>query len=109
MVEIEKPDNEDLGISLAPCHEVKTGQNAFFINFLRQGSIADRCGALFTGDRVEAIDDIHVEDLTLQEAMRRLKHNGLDRVRLQIVPNAISDPERQAKPGIGWSITVFLL
>ncbi|KAF6776362.1 hypothetical protein AHF37_04503 [Paragonimus kellicotti] len=32
--------------------------------------------------------------------MRRLKHNGLDRVRLQIVPNAISDPERQAKPGI---------
>ncbi|KAF5406049.1 hypothetical protein PHET_00429 [Paragonimus heterotremus] len=100
MVEIEKPDNEDLGISLAPCHEVKTGQNAFFINFLRQGSIADRCGALFTGDRVEAIDDIHVEDLTLQEAMRRLKHNGLDRVRLQIVPNAISDPERQAKPGI---------
>nr|QQY02593.1 glutamate receptor-interacting protein 1 [Cryptocotyle lingua] len=96
MVEIEKPGNEDLGISLAPCHEVKTGQNAFFINYLRQGSIADRCGALFTGDRVEAIDDIHVEDLTLQEAMRRLKHNGLDRVRLQIVPNAISDPERQS-------------
>ncbi|OON13808.1 PDZ/DHR/GLGF domain protein, partial [Opisthorchis viverrini] len=84
MVEIEKPGNEDLGISLAPCHEVKTGQNA--------------CGALFTGDRVEAIDDIHVEDLTLQEAMRRLKHNGLDRVRLQIVPNAICDPERLSKP-----------
>ncbi|TGZ59450.1 hypothetical protein CRM22_009066 [Opisthorchis felineus] len=98
MVEIEKPGNEDLGISLAPCHEVKTGQNAFFINYLRQGSIADRCGALFTGDRVEAIDDIHVEDLTLQEAMRRLKHNGLDRVRLQIVPNAICDPERLSKP-----------
>ncbi|CAL8072076.1 unnamed protein product [Calicophoron daubneyi] len=97
MVEIEKPGNEDLGISLAPCHEVKTGQNAFFINFIRQGSIADRCGALFTGDRVEAIDDIHVEDLSLQEAMLRLKHNGLDSVRLQIVPNAIPDPERQAR------------
>lgn len=42
MVEIEKPGNEDLGISLAPCHEVKTGQNAFFISQIRQGSIGDR-------------------------------------------------------------------
>ncbi|VDP95434.1 unnamed protein product [Trichobilharzia regenti] len=31
-----------MGISLAPCHEVKTGQNAFFIDSIRQGSIADR-------------------------------------------------------------------
>ncbi|VDP74642.1 unnamed protein product [Echinostoma caproni] len=103
MVEIEKPGNEDLGISLAPCHEVKTGQNAFFINHIRQGSIGDRCGALFVGDRVEAIDDIHVEDLTLQEAMHRLKHNGLDSVRLQIVPNAIMDVEKQSRTGAGRS------
>ncbi|TPP66583.1 Glutamate receptor-interacting protein 1 [Fasciola gigantica] len=99
MVEIEKPGNEDLGISLAPCHEVKTGQNAFFISHIRQGSIGDRCGALFVGDRVESIDDIHVEDLTLQEAMLRLKHNGLDSVRLQIVPNAIADIDKQSRSG----------
>ncbi|CAH8442268.1 unnamed protein product [Schistosoma mattheei] len=78
VVEIEKPANEDLGISLAPCHEVKTGQNAFFIDNIRQGSIADRCGALFEGDRVESIDDICVENIKLQEAMYRLKNNGLN-------------------------------
>lgn len=60
-----------------------------------------RCGALFVGDRVEAIDDIHVEDLTLQEAMLRLKHNGLNSVRLQIVPNAIADTEKQIRSGTG--------
>ncbi|CAI2723249.1 unnamed protein product [Schistosoma spindalis] len=94
VVEIEKPANEDLGISLAPCHEVKTGQNAFFIDNIRQGSIADRCGALFEGDRVESIDDICVENIKLQEAMYRLKNNGLNVIRLQIVPNAIMNSDK---------------
>ncbi|CAH8444210.1 unnamed protein product [Schistosoma haematobium] len=94
VVEIEKPANEDLGVSLAPCHEVKTGQNAFFIDNIRQGSIADRCGALFEGDRVESIDDICVENIKLQEAMYRLKNNGLNVIRLQIVPNAIMNSDK---------------
>ncbi|TNN12923.1 Glutamate receptor-interacting protein [Schistosoma japonicum] len=97
VVEIEKPDNEDLGISLAPCHEVKTGQNAFFIDNIRQGSIADRCGALFEGDRVESIDDICVENMKLQEAMYRLKNNGLNVIRLQIVPNAIMNSDKSVQ------------
>ncbi|CAH8438788.1 unnamed protein product [Schistosoma turkestanicum] len=97
VVEIEKPANEDLGISLAPCHEVKTGQNAFFIDNIRQGSIADRCGALFQGDRVESIDNICVENMKLQEAMYRLKNNGLNVIRLQIVPNAIMNSDKSVQ------------
>ncbi|XP_018647925.1 hypothetical protein Smp_141070 [Schistosoma mansoni] len=97
VVEIEKPANEDLGISLAPCHEVKTGQNAFFIDNIRQGSIADRCGALFEGDRVESIDDICVENMKLHEAMYRLKNNGLNVIRLQIVPNAIMNSDKSVQ------------
>uniref|UniRef100_A0A094ZWC2 Glutamate receptor-interacting protein 1 n=1 Tax=Schistosoma haematobium TaxID=6185 RepID=A0A094ZWC2_SCHHA len=109
VVEIEKPANEDLGVSLAPCHEVKTGQNAFFIDNIRQGSIADRCGALFEGDRVESIDDICVENIKLQEAMYRLKNNGLNVIRLQIVPNAIMNSDKSMQNNSGFTRNLLIL
>ncbi|VDQ04692.1 unnamed protein product [Trichobilharzia regenti] len=60
-----------------------------------------KCGALFEGDRVESIDDICVENMKLQEAMYRLKNNGLNVIRLQIVPNAIVNSEKPMQSNSG--------
>ncbi|VEL08738.1 unnamed protein product [Protopolystoma xenopodis] len=42
------------------------------------------------GDRIEAIDDVRVSHMSLQEAMHRIRHNRLDFVRLRLVPLAIN-------------------
>lgn len=46
---------------------------------------------MFVGDLVEAIDNIDVEHMKLEQAMHRLKNNGQNAIYLQIVPHAISN------------------
>lgn len=67
-----------------------------------------RCGALFEGDRVESIDDICVENIKLQEAMYRLKNNGLNVIRLQIVPNAIMNSDKSIQNNSGNELNLLI-
>ncbi|KAL3313682.1 hypothetical protein Ciccas_007711, partial [Cichlidogyrus casuarinus] len=124
VVEIEKLPFEKLGVELISSeafhasasyphqmmdgpNQLPTGSSTFYINYIRPASIADRCGALLVGDRVECIDDLPTAEMSLNEAMHRIKSNVSDSIRLQITPvlGPASQPtgssKKRARPETG--------
>ncbi|CAG9540223.1 unnamed protein product, partial [Cercopithifilaria johnstoni] len=86
-VKIEKDYSLDIGIELI-CeidHTNKMTTYAFFINHLVPASAADRCGALFPGDQIIAINGCKLDFIPFSD-VNRLLQTPLPTVYLEIIP-----------------------
>ncbi|EFO15253.1 hypothetical protein LOAG_13259, partial [Loa loa] len=85
-VKIEKDFSLDIGIELI-CeidHTEKTTY-AFFIDHLIPASAADRCGALFPGDQIIAINGCKLDLIPFSD-VNRLLQTSLPTIYLEIIP-----------------------
>ncbi|KAM3174074.1 hypothetical protein ACTXT7_011265 [Hymenolepis weldensis] len=85
-IEIEKLPTERLGASLVTFGENLQGTKRLLISHIRDGSIADRCGALQVGDLIETINGRSAGDLSLQEAIDLLSDASARSIKLRILP-----------------------
>ncbi|VUZ48141.1 unnamed protein product [Hymenolepis diminuta] len=85
-IEIEKLPTERLGASLVTFGENLQGTKRLLISHIRDGSIADRCGALQVGDLIETINGRSAGDLSLQEAIDLLSDTSSRSIKLRILP-----------------------
>ncbi|VDL61026.1 unnamed protein product [Hymenolepis diminuta] len=85
-IEIEKLPTERLGASLVTFGENLQGTKRLLISHIRDGSIADRCGALQVGDLIETINGRSAGDLSLQEAIDLLSDTSARSIKLRILP-----------------------
>ncbi|CAG2056066.1 unnamed protein product [Timema podura] len=81
LVEIERPCDKDLGVTLAA-----TSTGRIIIEGVITASIAERCGALHVGDQILAVDETRVEGsgLAISEVMELLQSSTV--VTLEILP-----------------------
>nr|CAD7265809.1 unnamed protein product [Timema shepardi] len=81
LVEIERPCDKDLGVTLAA-----TSTGRIIIEGVIAASIAERCGALHVGDQILAVDETRVEGsgLSICEVMELLQSSTV--VTLEILP-----------------------
>ncbi|VDK84231.1 unnamed protein product [Litomosoides sigmodontis] len=85
-VKIEKDFSLDIGIELI-CEIDHTSKMAcgFFIDHLIPASAADRCGALFPGDQIIAINGCKLDFIPFSD-VNRLLHTPLSTIFLEIIP-----------------------
>uniref|UniRef100_A0A8R1TS50 PDZ domain-containing protein n=1 Tax=Onchocerca volvulus TaxID=6282 RepID=A0A8R1TS50_ONCVO len=85
-VKIEKGFSLDIGIELI-CEIDHTNQTtyAFFIDHLVPASAADRCGALFPGDQIIAINGCRLDFIPFSD-VNRLLQTPLPSIYLEIIP-----------------------
>ncbi|KAL3983106.1 PDZ domain (Also known as DHR or GLGF) family protein [Acanthocheilonema viteae] len=85
-VKIEKDFSLDIGIELI-CEIDHTNKTtyAFFIDHLVPASAADRCGALFPGDQIIAINGCKLDFIPFSD-VNRLLQTPLPTVYLEIIP-----------------------
>uniref|UniRef100_A0A8C7IJN7 Glutamate receptor interacting protein 2 n=1 Tax=Oncorhynchus kisutch TaxID=8019 RepID=A0A8C7IJN7_ONCKI len=79
-VKLPKRGGVDLGITISAS---KRPEKALIISDIRKGSIAHRTGTLEPGDRLLAIDNVRLENCTMEDAMHVLQQ-AEDMVKLRI-------------------------
>uniref|UniRef100_A0A8C8MFU2 PDZ domain-containing protein n=1 Tax=Oncorhynchus tshawytscha TaxID=74940 RepID=A0A8C8MFU2_ONCTS len=79
-VKLPKRRGVDLGITISAS---KRPEKALIISDIRKGSIAHRTGTLEPGDRLLAIDNVRLENCTMEDAMHVLQQ-AEDMVKLRI-------------------------
>ncbi|XP_065178710.1 glutamate receptor-interacting protein 2-like isoform X2 [Sycon ciliatum] len=84
VVELTKSTGVSLGITLSGSH---LSGDPIFISHVRDGGIADRCGALHAGDRLLAINGRSLESCSLPDAVQLLLQSG-NTVRLEVIPGS---------------------
>lgn len=79
---------------------VRETPNGVYIESLRPASTADRCGALQTGDRLLAVDDMPIQDAVTAAKLLRNSSESCRIARLQILPRPPSarTVKRRAQP-----------
>uniref|UniRef100_UPI00358E3A2D glutamate receptor-interacting protein 1-like n=1 Tax=Myxine glutinosa TaxID=7769 RepID=UPI00358E3A2D len=85
LVELSRSPGAGLGIQLGLGPTGPFAHPAIIIEGVRPASVAERCGALHTGDHVLSIDGVATELCSLQEASQLLA-NASDTLRLEILP-----------------------
>ncbi|KAI5755545.1 hypothetical protein M8J77_017845 [Diaphorina citri] len=89
LVEVESPRPQNLGLTL-----VNSGSSVL-VNCVKQGSIAERCGALLPGDEILAINETLIEGsgMTAEDVHRFLRNCGGfgNIMRMEILPKANND------------------
>ncbi|VDK22100.1 unnamed protein product [Taenia asiatica] len=85
-IEIEKLPSERLGANVVTFGDPLQGTKRLLISHIRDGSIADRCGALQVGDLIESINGLKASELTLQEATDLLSDSTSRSIKLHILP-----------------------
>ncbi|VDN12139.1 unnamed protein product [Dibothriocephalus latus] len=78
--------SESLGAELVSFGDPGTGRPRLLISQIRDGSIADRCGALQVGDVIEAINDISTDELDVTEAVQLLDRGGSATIKIHLTP-----------------------
>ncbi|VDL88859.1 unnamed protein product [Schistocephalus solidus] len=100
VIEIGKLPSECLGADLVSFGDPDTGRSRLLISQIRDGSIADRCGALQVGDVIEAINGISTNELDVTDAIRLLDTSGSAMIKLLLMPcpenNELIDQERHS-------------
>lgn len=85
-IDIEKLPSERLGANVVTFGDPLQGTKRLLISHIRDGSIADRCGALQVGDLIESINGMKSSELTLQEAIGLLSDSASRSIKLHILP-----------------------
>lgn len=89
LVEVESPRAQDLGLTLV------NSRSSVLVNCVKQGSIAERCGALLPGDEILAINETLIEGsgMTADDVHRFLRNCGGfgNIMRLEILPKSSND------------------
>lgn len=84
LVEIDKTPGAALGIVLA--QSSYQGKSCVCVESIRPMSVADRSGALHTGDHILSIDGAGAEHMSVAEASQLLKAGADNCVKLEILP-----------------------
>uniref|UniRef100_A0A8D8X6R4 Glutamate receptor-interacting protein 2 n=1 Tax=Cacopsylla melanoneura TaxID=428564 RepID=A0A8D8X6R4_9HEMI len=89
LVEVESPRPQNLGLTLV------NSMGSVLVNCVKQGSIAERCGALLPGDEILAINETLIEGsgMTAEDVHRFLTNcGGFGTImKLEILPKSNSD------------------
>ncbi|XP_074644562.1 glutamate receptor-interacting protein 1-like isoform X2 [Tubulanus polymorphus] len=85
LIEIDKNPGASLGITLTSSTS-RNNKTAILVENVKEASIADRCGALHSGDQILAIDETSLEHMTLNEATQLLKSSVGEQMKLEILP-----------------------
>ncbi|KAL5109318.1 Glutamate receptor-interacting protein 1 [Taenia crassiceps] len=99
-IEIEKLPSERLGANVVTFGDPLQGTKRLLISHIRDGSIADRCGALQVGDLIESINGLKASELTLQEATDLLSDSTSRSVKLHILPCPEISPTASLSPAV---------
>ncbi|XP_041459236.1 glutamate receptor-interacting protein 2-like isoform X1 [Lytechinus variegatus] len=91
-----------LGITLTSLKHRKLG-DGLLISTVKKGSVANRSGTLEPGDQVLAIDDIHLDSITVEEAMHLLAQAD-EIVKLKVKKNEAYSDEPDVSGAISYSV-----
>lgn len=91
-----------LGITLTSLKHRKLG-DGLLISTVKKGSVANRSGTLEPGDQVMAIDDIHLDSITVEEAMHLLAQAD-EIVKLKVKKNEAYSDEPDVSGAISYSV-----
>ncbi|XP_050430657.1 glutamate receptor-interacting protein 1 isoform X2 [Adelges cooleyi] len=91
MVEVESPRPHQLGLSLTNT----INNSAVIVDHVKPGSIAERCGAIFPGDQIVAVNDTRVAGTRTAASdvykLLRMCGGTQPTLRLEIIPAYTSD------------------
>ncbi|KAL5014355.1 hypothetical protein ScPMuIL_008625 [Solemya velum] len=109
LVEIDKVPGAGLGLKLS--QNIYHGRRCICVETIRPMRIADRSGALHTGDHILSIDGATVEHMSVAEATQLLKSGSEDQVKLEILPISVirQQASREAMGRKGLSHCLFLV
>ncbi|XP_071484782.1 glutamate receptor-interacting protein 2-like [Diadema antillarum] len=91
-----------LGITLTSPKHRRQG-DGLLISTVKKGSVANRSGTLEPGDQVLAIDDIHLDSITVEEAMHLLAQAD-EIVKLKVKKNEAYSDEPDVSGAISYSV-----
>lgn len=81
-MEIEKTSAQELGVTLYQ------NENGIYVERVKPGSLADRCGALHVGDEILAVNNTRIDNsLVALEDVVKLLECECPVIRLEILPS----------------------
>ncbi|CAL1527022.1 unnamed protein product [Lymnaea stagnalis] len=89
LIDVDRPPGSSLGVILSK--GVHEGKSCISVDSVQPMSMADRCGALHSCDKILSINGTSVEAMSVPEANQLLKSGPEDHIQLEIVPSTQLD------------------
>ncbi|XP_039357781.1 glutamate receptor-interacting protein 1 isoform X8 [Mauremys reevesii] len=101
-VKLPKKHNVELGITISSPSSRKPG-DPLVISDIKKGSVAHRTGTLELGDKLLAIDNIRLDNCSMEDAVQILKHCE-DLVKLKIRKDEDNSDEQESSGAIIYTV-----